>query len=268
MDILDKWIDDMPQQFHGKKNIESLISVFSKQLEELHRVFEQLDKDTDIDTAVGVNLDRVGSIACMSRLDAQTVLRKMDIEELSDELYKSALRYQILKNNCDCTYEDIVNSIKTLWEIDNFKYIEQKERPATICIKFPHFDLNADDLVAERILAIKPAGVKLLYLISYYSSIYSDIEEVRLDNIILRLSISHWNCRVFDGTWLLNGSHFFNAVRGKIDHRLGIRSGVKSDIERFDNAHVIFKNNLWRLDGTYLLDGTRQFNAVCREEVV
>lgn len=36
MDILDKWLDDLPQQFQGKKYIEALISVFAKQLEDLY----------------------------------------------------------------------------------------------------------------------------------------------------------------------------------------------------------------------------------------
>ena len=35
MGILDKWLDDLPQQFQGKKHIEDLISVFAKQMEDL-----------------------------------------------------------------------------------------------------------------------------------------------------------------------------------------------------------------------------------------
>ena len=62
VDILDKWLDDLPQQFQGKKYIEALISVFAKQLEDLYKVFEQLDTETDLDSAVGMNLDMVGDI--------------------------------------------------------------------------------------------------------------------------------------------------------------------------------------------------------------
>ena len=55
MGILDKWLDDLPQQFQGKKHIEDLISVFAKQMEDLHRVFKQLDAETDLESAVGAN---------------------------------------------------------------------------------------------------------------------------------------------------------------------------------------------------------------------
>jgi len=55
VDILDKWLDDLPQQFQGKKYIEALISVFAKQLEDLYKVFKQLDAETDLDSAVGMN---------------------------------------------------------------------------------------------------------------------------------------------------------------------------------------------------------------------
>ena len=67
MDILDKWLDDLPQQFQGKKYIEALISVFAKQLEDLYKVFEQLDTETDLDSAVGMNLDMVGDIVTLTR---------------------------------------------------------------------------------------------------------------------------------------------------------------------------------------------------------
>ena len=35
MDILNAWLDDLPQQFQGKELIEGLISAFAKQLEEI-----------------------------------------------------------------------------------------------------------------------------------------------------------------------------------------------------------------------------------------
>ena len=70
MGILDKWLDDLPQQFQGKKHIEDLISVFAKQMEDLHRVFKQLDAETDLESAVGANLDMVGDIVTLTRKEA------------------------------------------------------------------------------------------------------------------------------------------------------------------------------------------------------
>ena len=62
MKIVDNWLNDLPQQFLEKKNIEALIRAFSKQLQELQQVFDDLENLTDLDTATGQNLDMVGTI--------------------------------------------------------------------------------------------------------------------------------------------------------------------------------------------------------------
>ena len=62
MQIADIWLRDLPQQFQSKHNIEVLIKAFSKQMQELDKVFQDLNTMTDIDDAVGQNLDYVGTI--------------------------------------------------------------------------------------------------------------------------------------------------------------------------------------------------------------
>ena len=57
MQIVDSWFDDIPQQFLGKKNIEVLIRIFARQLQELQQVFDDLDTKLDLDAATGQNLD-------------------------------------------------------------------------------------------------------------------------------------------------------------------------------------------------------------------
>lgn len=70
MKIVDNWLNDLPQQFLEKKNIEALIRAFSKQLQELQQVFDDLENLTDLDTATGQNLDMVGTIIPLSRKEA------------------------------------------------------------------------------------------------------------------------------------------------------------------------------------------------------
>lgn len=67
MKIVDSWLNDLPQQFLEKKNIEALIRAFSKQLQEIEDVFDNLKNLTDLDTAAGQNLDMVGTIIPLSR---------------------------------------------------------------------------------------------------------------------------------------------------------------------------------------------------------
>ena len=117
MDILDKWLDDLPQQFQGKKYIEALISVFAKQLEDLYKVFKQLDTETDLDSAVGMNLDMVGDIVTLTRKEAG-VLAGIDVEDpvISDERYRQFLKYQMLVNTNECTYHDLMDGLALLWD--------------------------------------------------------------------------------------------------------------------------------------------------------
>ena len=70
MKIVDSWLNDLPQQFLEKKNIEALIPAFSKQLQEIEDVFDNLKNLTDLDTAAGQNLDMVGTIIPLSRKEA------------------------------------------------------------------------------------------------------------------------------------------------------------------------------------------------------
>ena len=118
MGILDKWLDDLPQQFQGKKYIEALISVFAKQLEDLYKVFKQLDTETDLDSAVGMNLDMVGDIVTLTRKEAG-VLAGIDVEDpvISDERYRQFLKYQMLVNTNECTYRDLMDGLALLWDV-------------------------------------------------------------------------------------------------------------------------------------------------------
>ena len=70
MKIVDNWLNDLPQQFLEKKNIEAMIRAFSKQLQQVQDVFEELTNCTDLDAAIGKNLDMVGTIIPLSRKEA------------------------------------------------------------------------------------------------------------------------------------------------------------------------------------------------------
>jgi len=52
MQIADIWLRDMPQQFQGKHNIEVLVKAFSKQMQELEKVFQDINTMTDLNVFV------------------------------------------------------------------------------------------------------------------------------------------------------------------------------------------------------------------------
>lgn len=261
MKIVDKWLKDLPQQFQGKKRIEILISAFARQMEEVRKVFDDVNQLTDIDTAHGVNLDYVGDIVVLSRKDAQVILRSKMDQELGDEIYRQVLRYKAVKNTCDCTYEDIVSTMKLLWDVDYIRYIEKPERPAAIFMQMPPFDINTSDPVAKRILAIRPAGVGLVYAVSYcLEADHSGLEKIILINMRMCWALPFWGCYVFDGAWKFDGSILLNQQR-RYNLILGLKY-YQGAFYELAAAHTHLFDGTWNFDGSILLDNIRRIGML------
>ncbi len=133
--IIDEWLNDIPQQFLGRKNIDVLIKAFAKQLQEIWQVFYDLETKLDLDVAIGQNLDYVGTIIPLSRKEAGE-LAGIDVADpvISDERYRQFLRYQNLVNTNECTYYDLMEGLNLLTDISPIYYREEPEHPATIIL--------------------------------------------------------------------------------------------------------------------------------------
>ncbi len=171
MPILKEWLQDLPQQFKNKRKITILFSSFAKQLQELEQVFEDVNKNTNPDTAIGKILDDVGTIVSLSRKEAGE-LAEIGVTEpiISDERYRQVLKYRILRNTSECTYNDIMEGLEYLYHY-NFRYREEEEYPATIFLDLPNKTLDASDLAFYRGLCIKPSGVKILVTKRFYDKV-------------------------------------------------------------------------------------------------
>ena len=209
MQILEEWLKDIPQQFLGKKNIEILIKAFARQMQELQQVFDDMRTKLDIDTAEGTNLDYVGTIIPLSRKEAGE-LAGINVTEpvMSDERYRRYLRYRNLVNTNECTYYDLMDGLSLLWENHpRIQYEERPEYPATIFLEMPSYSLDIEDPTKERTLAIKPAGVGLIYAIHYEGFFDNrNLEQIKLRSIEYKLAVSFWCCYVFNGDCLLDGT--------------------------------------------------------------
>lgn len=162
MQIFDKWMQDFPQQFQGKKNIEVLVKAFARQLQEVRDVFHDLGTKLDIDTATGKNLDYVGTIIPLSRKEAGE-LEGYDVSEavISDERYRQLLRYKNLADTNDCTYYTIMDGLVLLWGDMPVYYKEDPDVPATIILDTGEMDGTVDTRPFFRTPLIRPAGVAL-----------------------------------------------------------------------------------------------------------
>lgn len=160
--IREEWLKDIPQQFHDKKNIETIISAFSKQLQELEQVFNDINEKTGLDSAIGKNLDMVGTIIPLSRKEAGELAQNGIVEPvISDERYRKFLRYKNLVNTNKCTYYDLMNGLSILWDVQPVYYIEDPDIPATIILTMPFLKPGGKVVMVGDVPMVKPAGVRI-----------------------------------------------------------------------------------------------------------
>lgn len=140
---------DLVEQFKDKPNIEALYEVIGEQLDDLFLFFEQLRTERSVNDAEGKQLDGVGDIVVLSRLEAAQMEGTVSASSMTDEQYRKYLIYKILKNTCDCTYYDIMKAIGMFWDGPPLKYTEDPEYPATMI-----FDFDAEKDIADRAIGI------------------------------------------------------------------------------------------------------------------
>ena len=240
METVKVWFEDILQQFHDKKNIEVLINAFAKQMDELYKVYEDMMYATTLQNATGQNLKYIGDIVSTSQKEAQEILKNSGKTELTDDIYRKVLMYKTLANNCDCTYENIIESISLLWDASKVKYVETAAKPATIYLNLEDANIDGLDPAVGRVLAIRPAGVAMIYAIGYLANInMSGIDKAKMPGLIVTTSAKEKD----------------EAVMEKME--MTLHSRIEEDV----TASMLSTRGNWYLDGTYMLDGTKLLNS-------
>ena len=159
-DYIKRLQDDLLEQFKGRPKIDALLQVIGRQFNDVFRFYEQIRTETDIDNAVGQQLDGIGDIVVLSRAEAGKMINgEGATNDLDDETYRRYLIYKILKNTCDCTYSEMMKAIRMFWNGPPLRYSEDPNKPATIC-----FEFEASKDLADQALGIpfvKAGGVGL-----------------------------------------------------------------------------------------------------------
>lgn len=175
-----KMRDDMLWQFKDKPNIDALIKVFARQFNDLYEVFVQLETLRWLNKAAGVQLDHIGEIVVLSRVQAAK-LEEMRLNTrigiIDDEIYRMWLKYKMFLNTFDGTYKDFMRNISMFWEETVLYYSESPEHPATIILDTPELEgiFNPEELF--NIPVIKPGGVQLIIR----ANTKTDIEPLELN---------------------------------------------------------------------------------------
>lgn len=152
-------IRKLPFQFRSKPKIEAILKAIEEELNELDEARSQLETLLYIETAEGINLDRIGEIVVLSRADAGLLAAQagnLDFDVIDDARYRKYLKYKILANTSNATYKDIITAVKMIWGVDKVSYNENLDGPASLTVSFPYHYTDEDIFILPPLTA---AGV-------------------------------------------------------------------------------------------------------------
>ena len=150
---------DLVAQFKEKPVIDALVSAIGEQLNDVRRFYEDLRDRRGLQTSMGQQLDGIGDIVVLSRLEAGALACiNESVYVLDDESYRRYLIFKVWKNTNNCTYHDVIKALRMFWPKPLY-YREDPAEPATMV--FETDMLSPEDDVPKLLNAplIKAAGV-------------------------------------------------------------------------------------------------------------
>ena len=165
-DIL-RWVEklrgDLLEQWKGKDNLAVKHRALARQFAELTEFFEQLLILRTLENAQGAQLDGIGDIVAMTRMDALAIAIDEDqAVPMDDATYRKYLAYKMLLNTNTCTHADIYKALRMFWRGGTLKYREDVNHPATMFISAYTIAGQNDAGSLFNAPKVKPAGVKLV----------------------------------------------------------------------------------------------------------
>jgi len=258
MSFYEQWIKDIPFQFQDKPNIQGIIRALSRQMDELVEVNNQLLYLTDIENAHGKQLDMCGTIVNVSRNNAYILLNGEANMRIDDEMYRNVLRFQVLKNNSEANYADIMKGLHLLWGDVGITYAECVEEPASIAINIKDITTDESDPAMIRPMVIRPGGVKL-----FFKSNYLDPVKMSEWEMFKHATLSYVKYRRYNGAHRYDGAIqyapadviFRNKYNGEFryDGTIGYRA---------DNTHYN------EFDGSIQYNGVERYGSYFKRKVI
>lgn len=162
---------DLLEQFRNRKNITAICDAIDRQTKELADALTAIAFETDIDSAVGAQLDRIGNIVGLTRSEAGVLCGQTGYFDIvDDELYRKYLKYKAFRNSSDCTYQSLITAMRAiLGGTAKINYEEDENFPATIILDIR--TNGEDEVFVGGIPPIKPAGVNVEYKVDTRSTI-------------------------------------------------------------------------------------------------
>ena len=140
-------------------NLQKLIQALCMQAQEINTQQQLLITMRYLNTAHGIQLDRLGQIIGLPRIAGQ-----------SDQSYREDLQFQIFVNQSNGTPEDVIFILKYLTEASMIWYSEIYPAAYQMATNGLVFPPDPGDLV-KAIQNVSPAGVGFVALIATYNEI-------------------------------------------------------------------------------------------------
>lgn len=154
-------LDRLVEQFKHETNMQGVVTSFVNQIQDLEDSGWELFTERSLTTAIGAQLDGVGSIVGEDR------------ENRSDDEYRLAIRVRILRNLSESTPEDILE-IFNLYRPGVYKLIENP--PAALSL-IPQEALTPSDPTPQQFAQllddIKGAGIGNAFIYGGYDVGYA-----------------------------------------------------------------------------------------------
>lgn len=148
---------DLLEQFKGRVNINAVMDVLDKHLFEVYDLFETLKSARTIEYGVGRQLDYVGDIVGLTRAEANVLLGKDVMFELTDDRYRKLLLYKAYKNTSGATYYDVIRCLRATSNVKDVSYKESDKFPATAIYRIKLGDSQSLGMVP----ILRAAGVNV-----------------------------------------------------------------------------------------------------------
>lgn len=159
---MESFLGKLPEQFKGKHNIEVLIRAFAEELEKVEMAFQQLETMRFMKTAFGKQLDGIGEIVNLTRAESTAYVNDVDFDVLDDERYRLFLMYKAIRNANYCTFPELIEICRLLYDAKLLYYKEFDEHPAHFQVSVgARFDEWMLKMLNNANLTVKPGGVSV-----------------------------------------------------------------------------------------------------------
>lgn len=160
--VVDSFLSNLPEQFKEKPNIEVLVKALAAELQEVSGVFLQLDTMRNMEMAQGKQLDGIGDVVVLNRAESAGYAGVIDFDVIDDNRYRLFLKYKALRNSNTCTFPELMEVCRLLYDSKLLYYNEFEEYPAHFKLMVgARFDETMLAMLNNTKLTIKPGGVSV-----------------------------------------------------------------------------------------------------------